>query len=139
MTCSGFLIESYQMRNIFNKSMISSCILTSPFQMLYLWMLLILLSLLKVSQVVAMPHHHFPVGSCLTTLRLCSDGTYLYWVWSPVSINEKTQKGHSVFMDVFQLTVLTQECVRIFQWRLANMVIHTQYKVPFPCELRAKY
>ncbi|ROL42235.1 putative E3 ubiquitin-protein ligase HECTD4 [Anabarilius grahami] len=66
---------------------------------------------LQVSQVVAMPHHHFPVGSCLTTLRLCSDGTYLYWVWSPVSINEKTQKGHSVFMDVFQLTTESGLCV----------------------------
>jgi len=75
--------------------------------MFYLWMLLILISLLKVSQLVEMPHHHFPVGSCLTTLRLCSDGTYLYWVWSPVGINEKTQKGLSVFMDVFQLKVLT--------------------------------
>ncbi|RXN23820.1 putative E3 ubiquitin- ligase HECTD4 isoform X1 [Labeo rohita] len=66
---------------------------------------------LQVSQVVAMPLHHFPVGSCLTSLRLCSDGTYLYWVWSPVSINEKTQKGHSVFMDVFQLTTESGLCV----------------------------
>lgn len=52
-----------------------------------------------------MPAHHFPVGSSMTTLHLCSDGTYLYWVWSPASLNEKTQKGHSVFMDVFQLSV----------------------------------
>uniref|UniRef100_A0A8C2K1G8 HECT domain E3 ubiquitin protein ligase 4 n=2 Tax=Cyprinus carpio TaxID=7962 RepID=A0A8C2K1G8_CYPCA len=66
---------------------------------------------LQVSQVVAMPLHHFPVGSSLTSLRLCSDGTYLYWVWSPVSINEKTQKGHSVFMDVFQLTTESGLCV----------------------------
>lgn len=65
--------------------------------------------LLQVSQVVAMPPHHFPAGSSLTTLRLCSDGTYLYWVWSPVGLNEKTQKGHSVFMDVFQLTVLKKQ------------------------------
>ncbi|XP_051557544.1 probable E3 ubiquitin-protein ligase HECTD4 [Myxocyprinus asiaticus] len=66
---------------------------------------------LQVCQVIAMPHHHFPAGSCLTTLRLCSDGTYLYWVWSPVSLNEKTQKGHSVFMDVFQLTTESGMCV----------------------------
>ncbi|XP_016414650.1 probable E3 ubiquitin-protein ligase HECTD4 [Sinocyclocheilus rhinocerous] len=66
---------------------------------------------LQVSQVVAMPLHHFPVGSSLTSLRLCSDGTFLYWVWSPVSINEKTQKGHSVFMDVFQLTTEMGLCV----------------------------
>lgn len=52
-----------------------------------------------------MPPHHFAVGSGLTTLHVCSDGTYIYWVWSPVSLNEKTQKGHSVFMDVFQLAV----------------------------------
>lgn len=52
-----------------------------------------------------MPAHHFPVGSSMTTLHLCSDGTYLYWVWSPASLNEKTQKGHSVFMDVFHLSV----------------------------------
>lgn len=54
-----------------------------------------------------MPAHHFPVGSSMTTLHLCSDGTYLYWVWSPASLNEKTQKGHSVFMDVFHLSVST--------------------------------
>lgn len=59
----------------------------------------------QVVQMMAMPAHHFPVGSSLTSLHLCSDGTYLYWVWSPVSLNEKTQKGHSVFMDVFQLSV----------------------------------
>lgn len=52
-----------------------------------------------------MPAHHFPVGSSMTTLHLCSDGTYLYWVLSPASLNEKTQKGHSVFMDVFHLSV----------------------------------
>lgn len=66
---------------------------------------------LQVSQVVAMPPHHFPAGSSLTTLRLCSDGTYLYWVWSPVSLNEKTQKGHSVFMDVFLLVTESAVCV----------------------------
>lgn len=58
-----------------------------------------------------MPAHHFPVGSSLTTLHLCSDGTYLYWVWSPASLNEKTQKGHSVFMDVFHLSVSTECCI----------------------------
>ncbi|XP_076586853.1 uncharacterized protein LOC143320791 [Chaetodon auriga] len=51
-----------------------------------------------------MPAHHFPVGSSMTTLHLCSDGTYLYCVWSPASLNEKTQKGHSVLMDVFHLS-----------------------------------
>lgn len=59
----------------------------------------------QVSQIVPMPAHHLPVGSSMTTLHLCSDGTYLYWVWSPAGLNEKTQKGHSVFMDVFCLTV----------------------------------
>lgn len=52
-----------------------------------------------------MPAHHLPVGSSVTTLHLCSDGSYLYWVWSPAGLNEKTQKGHSVFMDVFCLSV----------------------------------
>uniref|UniRef100_A0A8B9JW99 HECT domain E3 ubiquitin protein ligase 4 n=1 Tax=Astyanax mexicanus TaxID=7994 RepID=A0A8B9JW99_ASTMX len=66
---------------------------------------------LKVNQIVSMPVHHFPMGSSLTTLHLCSDGTYLYWVWSPVSLNEKTQKGHSVFMDVFQLATEAGLCV----------------------------
>lgn len=61
----------------------------------------------QVCQIVPMPAHHFPVGSSMTTLHLCSDGTYLYWVWSPASLNEKTQKGHSVFMDVFHLSVST--------------------------------
>lgn len=63
------------------------------------------LSRVQVCQIVPMPAHHFPVGSSMTTLHLCSDGTYLYWVWSPASLNEKTQKGHSVFMDVFHLSV----------------------------------
>ncbi|KAK6306389.1 hypothetical protein J4Q44_G00233140 [Coregonus suidteri] len=66
---------------------------------------------LQVCQIVPMPAHHFPVGSSVTTLHLCSDGTYLYWVWSPASLNEKTQKGHSVFMDVFQLSTETGLCV----------------------------
>jgi len=52
-----------------------------------------------------MPAHHFPVGSSMTTLHLCSDGTYLYWIWAPGGLNEKTQKGHSVFMDFFHLSV----------------------------------
>lgn len=62
----------------------------------------------QVSQIVPMPAHHLPVGSSMTTLHLCSDGTYLYWVWSPAGLNEKTQKGHSVFMDVFCLSVSRQ-------------------------------
>ncbi|XP_005729506.1 probable E3 ubiquitin-protein ligase HECTD4 isoform X5 [Pundamilia nyererei] len=66
---------------------------------------------LQVCQIVPMPAHHFPVGSSMTTLHLCSDGTYLYWVWSPASLNEKTQKGHSVFMDVFHLSTQTGLCV----------------------------
>ncbi|XP_030623120.1 LOW QUALITY PROTEIN: probable E3 ubiquitin-protein ligase HECTD4 [Chanos chanos] len=66
---------------------------------------------LQACQIVAMPLHHVPVGSNLTTLRLCADGTYLYWIWSPVSLNEKTQKGHSVFMDVFQLSTQSGLCV----------------------------
>ncbi|XP_027132186.1 probable E3 ubiquitin-protein ligase HECTD4 isoform X1 [Larimichthys crocea] len=66
---------------------------------------------LQVCQIVPMPAHHFPVGSNMTTLHLCSDGTYLYWVWSPASLNEKTQKGHSVFMDVFHLSTQTGLCV----------------------------
>lgn len=55
-----------------------------------------------------MPAHHLPVGSSMSTLHLCSDGSYLYWVWSPASLNEKTQKGHSLFMDVFCLSVSSQ-------------------------------
>ncbi|XP_061115937.1 probable E3 ubiquitin-protein ligase HECTD4 isoform X3 [Conger conger] len=66
---------------------------------------------LQVCQIVPMPSHHLPVGSSLTSLHLCSDGSYLYWVWSPASLNEKTQKGHSVFMDVFTLTTQTGLCV----------------------------
>lgn len=65
----------------------------------------------QVCQIVPMPAHHFPVGSSMTTLHLCSDGTYLYWVWSPASLNEKTQKGHSVFMDVFHLSVSTRNYI----------------------------
>ncbi|XP_077165132.1 putative E3 ubiquitin-protein ligase HECTD4 isoform X4 [Paroedura picta] len=58
---------------------------------------------LQVCQLLPMPADHFPVGSTMTTVHLSSDGTYFYWIWSPASLNEKTPKGHSVFMDVFEL------------------------------------
>ncbi|XP_045441577.1 probable E3 ubiquitin-protein ligase HECTD4 isoform X11 [Pipistrellus kuhlii] len=60
---------------------------------------------LQVCQVVPMPANHLPVGSTMSTVHLSSDGTYFYWIWSPASLNEKTPKGHSVFMDVFELVV----------------------------------
>lgn len=76
----------------------------------------------QVCQIVPMPAHHFPVGSSMTTLHLCSDGTYLYWVWSPASLNEKTQKGHSVFMDVFHLSVSTT-CPAIYSGQLYSVCL----------------
>ncbi|XP_047684314.1 probable E3 ubiquitin-protein ligase HECTD4 isoform X5 [Prionailurus viverrinus] len=60
---------------------------------------------LQVCQVVPMPANHLPVGSTMSTVHLSSDGTYFYWIWSPASLNEKTPKGHSVFMDIFELGV----------------------------------
>nr|XP_036869936.1 probable E3 ubiquitin-protein ligase HECTD4 isoform X2 [Manis javanica] len=60
---------------------------------------------LQVCQVVLMPANHLPVGSTMSTVHLSSDGTYFYWIWSPASLNEKTPKGHSVFMDIFELVV----------------------------------
>lgn len=54
---------------------------------------------------VPMPANHLPVGSTMSTVHLSSDGTYFYWIWSPASLNEKTPKGHSVFMDIFELVV----------------------------------
>lgn len=57
-----------------------------------------------------MPVNHFPVGSTMTTVHLSSDGTYFYWIWSPASLNEKTPKGHSVFMDIFEL-IVSKLCV----------------------------
>ncbi|XP_066465637.1 probable E3 ubiquitin-protein ligase HECTD4 [Tiliqua scincoides] len=65
---------------------------------------------LQVCQLLPMPADHFPVGSTMTTVHLSSDGTYFYWIWSPASLNEKTPKGHSVFMDVFELTVENGIC-----------------------------
>ncbi|XP_059510969.1 probable E3 ubiquitin-protein ligase HECTD4 isoform X1 [Stegostoma tigrinum] len=65
---------------------------------------------LQVSQVVSMPPNHFPVGSNMTTVHLCSDGTYIYWIWSPAGLNEKTPKGHSVFMDVLELMMHNDSC-----------------------------
>uniref|UniRef100_A0A4W3K6B9 HECT domain E3 ubiquitin protein ligase 4 n=1 Tax=Callorhinchus milii TaxID=7868 RepID=A0A4W3K6B9_CALMI len=65
---------------------------------------------LQVSQIVSMPPNHFPIGSNMTTVHLCSDGTYIYWIWSPASLNEKTPKGHSVFMDVFELAMHNGIC-----------------------------
>ncbi|NWS61129.1 HECD4 ligase, partial [Chunga burmeisteri] len=58
-----------------------------------------------------MPVNHFPVGSTMTTVHLSSDGTYFYWIWSPASLNEKTPKGHSVFMDIFELIVENGVCI----------------------------
>ncbi|PNI64599.1 HECTD4 isoform 3 [Pan troglodytes] len=60
---------------------------------------------LQVCQVVPMPANHLPIGSTMSTVHLSSDGTYFYWIWSPASLNEKTPKGHSVFMDIFELVV----------------------------------
>uniref|UniRef100_A0A3Q2KRF5 HECT domain E3 ubiquitin protein ligase 4 n=1 Tax=Equus caballus TaxID=9796 RepID=A0A3Q2KRF5_HORSE len=60
---------------------------------------------LQVCQMVPMPANHLPVGSTVSTVHLSSDGTYFYWIWSPASLNEKTPKGHSVFMDIFELVV----------------------------------
>ncbi|XP_061866392.1 probable E3 ubiquitin-protein ligase HECTD4 isoform X2 [Colius striatus] len=66
---------------------------------------------LQVCQIIPMPVNHFPVGSTMTTVHLSSDGTYFYWIWSPASLNEKTPKGHSVFMDVFELLVENGICI----------------------------
>ncbi|XP_015733236.1 probable E3 ubiquitin-protein ligase HECTD4 isoform X1 [Coturnix japonica] len=66
---------------------------------------------LQVCQIIPMPVNHFPVGSTMTTVHLSSDGTYFYWIWSPASLNEKTPKGHSVFMDVFELIVEDGVCI----------------------------
>lgn len=66
---------------------------------------------LQVCQIIPMPVNHFPVGSTMTTVHLSSDGTYFYWIWSPASLNEKTPKGHSVFMDVFELIVSKFRCL----------------------------
>ncbi|XP_006894741.1 PREDICTED: probable E3 ubiquitin-protein ligase HECTD4 [Elephantulus edwardii] len=60
---------------------------------------------LQVGQVVSMPANHLPIGSTMSTVHLSSDGTYFYWIWSPASLNEKTPKGHSVFMDIFELVI----------------------------------
>ncbi|XP_077691411.1 putative E3 ubiquitin-protein ligase HECTD4 isoform X3 [Eretmochelys imbricata] len=66
---------------------------------------------LQVCHVLPMPVNHFPVGSTMTTVHLSSDGTYFYWIWSPASLNEKTPKGHSVFMDIFELVVENDICI----------------------------
>ncbi|EGW07420.1 putative E3 ubiquitin-protein ligase KIAA0614 [Cricetulus griseus] len=60
---------------------------------------------LQVCQTVPMPASPLPAGSTMSTVHLSSDGTYFYWIWSPASLNEKTPKGHSVFMDIFELMV----------------------------------
>ncbi|KAG7264886.1 hypothetical protein CRUP_007325, partial [Coryphaenoides rupestris] len=87
-----------------------------------------------VCQIVSMPAHHFPVGSSMTTLHLCSDGTYLYWIWAPGGLNEKTQKGHSVFMDVFHLSVEAHGFIKSSQWmqRVFTLEIRHQ-KLIFFC------
>uniref|UniRef100_A0A8C9FLB9 HECT domain E3 ubiquitin protein ligase 4 n=2 Tax=Pavo cristatus TaxID=9049 RepID=A0A8C9FLB9_PAVCR len=70
---------------------------------------------LQVCQIIPMPVNHFPVGSTMTTVHLSSDGTYFYWIWSPASLNEKTPKGHSVFMDVFELIVSKFRCLLVLK------------------------
>uniref|UniRef100_A0A8D2MD56 HECT domain E3 ubiquitin protein ligase 4 n=1 Tax=Zonotrichia albicollis TaxID=44394 RepID=A0A8D2MD56_ZONAL len=49
--------------------------------------------------------------STMTTVHLSSDGTFFYWIWSPASLNEKTPKGHSVFMDIFEIIVENGICI----------------------------
>ncbi|XP_030141341.4 probable E3 ubiquitin-protein ligase HECTD4 isoform X4 [Taeniopygia guttata] len=66
---------------------------------------------LQVCQIIPMPVNHFPVGSTMTTVHLSSDGTFFYWIWSPASLNEKTPKGHSVFMDIFEIIVENGICI----------------------------
>nr|XP_033812752.1 probable E3 ubiquitin-protein ligase HECTD4 isoform X2 [Geotrypetes seraphini] len=60
---------------------------------------------LQVSQIVSMPPNHFPVGSPMTTVHLSSDGTYFYWIWSPMALTDRIPKGQSIFMDIFELKV----------------------------------
>ncbi|XP_013909607.1 PREDICTED: probable E3 ubiquitin-protein ligase HECTD4 [Thamnophis sirtalis] len=77
---------------------------------------------LQVCQLLPMPPDHFPIGSTMTTVHLSSDGTYFYWIWSPASLNEKTPKGHSVFMDVFELKMDNGLCIaRPLQERIILM------------------
>ncbi|KAA8578851.1 hypothetical protein FQN60_005319, partial [Etheostoma spectabile] len=47
---------------------------------------------LQVCQIVPMPVHHFPVGSSMTTLHLCSDGTYLYWTQTGLCVADILQE-----------------------------------------------
>ena len=69
-----------------------------------------------------MPANHLPVGSTMSTVHLSSDGTYFYWIWSPASLNEKTPKGHSVFMDIFELGVRFPFCLIVSLQRNFDLV-----------------
>lgn len=83
---------------------------------------------------VPMPANHLPVGSTMSTVHLSSDGTYFYWIWSPASLNEKTPKGHSVFMDIFELVVsftfslcVLRDMFAFFLYRLTKDLRNLEY------------
>jgi hypothetical protein len=40
-----------------------------------------------------------------TTISLCSDGMYFYWVWMPGVITDRMVKSPPVFLDVFRIEV----------------------------------
>ena len=41
-------------------------------------------------------------GEPITTVHVCSDGAYFYWIWVPAA-NEKAAKGQPLYMDTFKV------------------------------------
>ena len=50
----------------------------------------------------------YVISGVMTTVSLCSDGTYFYWLWYLGSASDKTLKGQNIFLDTFRVDVRVQ-------------------------------
>lgn len=63
----------------------------------------------QVLKIIPKPGRLLQPGPC-TTVSLCSDGVFFYWLWCPALIQDKNAKGVSVNLNAFQLEVCCCGC-----------------------------
>ena len=59
---------------------------------------------LQVISVIPKPEVFQRPGPC-TTVGLCSDGVYFYWLWCAATLQEKNAKGINVSIETFTIDV----------------------------------
>ena len=47
----------------------------------------------------------YKTEGAFTTITLCGDGLYFYWIWCPGTVADKNAKGQSVYLEVFRFDV----------------------------------